>query len=430
MNEHDNEQMIQEKMKKLLGELPKPELSEGKSRKFIARLYNIAGERKSIPEAFPVKRIASFSGAGAVLVTLILALNYYFSPLYPTVANVEGTVKIYRADKNVWVFAERPRIKLYKNDILKTFENSRADLVIPGVYHMRLKSSSEMRLCKSVSRGSRGDIGYALDKGAAFAYYDKKRKIGGELGIKTPQALATALGTDFMVESSPLLSRTWVGVMDGVVKVSGLEEMNAVLVRAGEKTIVHTGSAPQKPARLMEKELLNMEELYNIGVRPQVALLISTGPTRARELLAMPILYISSEKSGAFLKKIEKIVNEFNRAIKEGSKEKHIENIKRMEEIVNDYPNSKYDVQFLLFAGAYYEYAGEDGKAIATFERVVSSYPDSGLASIAQCAIGIIYEEKLKDIEKAKAAYKKVISNYPQSPEMEEAQAALGRLTR
>ena len=52
------------------------------------------------------------------------------------------------------------------------------------------------------------------------------------------------------------------------------------------------------------------------------------------------------------------------------------------------------------------------------------------LASLAQCAIGIIYEEKLKDNKKAGTAYRKVISDYPKSPEIEEAQAGLIRLSR
>ena len=116
--------------------------------------------------------------------------------------------------------------------------------------------------------------------------------------------------------------------------------------------------------------------------------------------------------------------------MREDSKEKHMESIKEFEAIVNNYPNPKYDVQFLLFIASYYKDLGEYQNAIAIFERIVRNYPHSSLTSIAQCAIGIIYEEKLKDNDRAKAAYLKVLSNYPQSPEAEEATAGLGRLTR
>ncbi|MFA4843122.1 MAG: tetratricopeptide repeat protein, partial [Candidatus Omnitrophota bacterium] len=160
----------------------------------------------------------------------------------------------------------------------------------------------------------------------------------------------------------------------------------------------------------------------------QVALLISTGPTRTRELLSATPLYISSKRSSILAEKFEPVANEINRAIRERSRERHIDGIRKLEEIVNKYPNPAYDVQFLLFIGAYYKYLGEYEMAIATFERVVNDYPNSSLASIAQCAIGIIYEEKLKDLERAKTAYQKVLSNYPQSPEVEEASAGLSRI--
>jgi tetratricopeptide (TPR) repeat protein len=161
-----------------------------------------------------------------------------------------------------------------------------------------------------------------------------------------------------------------------------------------------------------------------------VALLISTGPTRTRELLSVTPLYISAEKGGILPDTIRKAASQFNKAIKEHSEEMHLESIREFEELVNDHPNPKYDVQLLLFIGAYYEYLDEHLMAIETFDRVLMRYPRSGLASIAQCAIGIIYEEKLNDMAAAKEAYEKVISRYPRSAEVEEATAGLGRLSK
>ena len=88
-----------------------------------------------------------------------------------------------------------------------------------------------------------------------------------------------------------------------------------------------------------------------------------------------------------------------------------------LEEVVEKHPNPKYDVQFLLYIGAYYEYLSYHEEAIATFEKVLKKYPDSPLASIAQCAIGVIYEEGLKDAERANAAYEQTLQKYPNSLE-------------
>ena len=98
-------------------------------------------------------------------------------------------------------------------------------------------------------------------------------------------------------------------------------------------------------------------------------------------------------------------------------KKEHLESIKLLEKIVDEYPNAKYDVQFLLYIGAYYEYISEHEEAIKAFEKVLDKYPDSPLASMAQCAIGIIYKDKLHDPEKARAAFKAVLDRYPNSLE-------------
>ena len=434
MNDHDNEQIIEEEIKKRFGNPPKYKISDAKRKEFVARLYKTSEERKHIVELPIIAKALSFQGVSVMVATVLLVagFNYFFMPIYPAVSDIKGTVKIYRASKNEWIFPDKSNMRLAENDILKTFSDGQADLVVPNLYHIRLKNNSEIKLASAISRTVPRNISYVLNQGKVFTHYNKYRRMGKELVIETPQAVASALGTDFMVASTPIIDRTMVGVLDGTVRVSTLglakEDMGPVLVRAGERTTVKKGLLPSKPARLMEDDLLEMEELYNIGTRPQVALMISTGPTRTRELLSAMHLYISSDKPGILAEKFEPIARRINQAIKEKSKEKHIESITSLEEIVNNYPNPKYDIQFLLFIGAYYDYIGEDQKAIATMERVVRDYSRSPLASIAQCAIGIIYEEELKDLTKAKDAYKKVISDYPNSPEAEEASAGLNRL--
>ena len=88
-----------------------------------------------------------------------------------------------------------------------------------------------------------------------------------------------------------------------------------------------------------------------------------------------------------------------------------------LEKIVEEHPNPKYDVQFLLYVGAYYEYLAYHNEAIRTFEKILKEYPDSTLASLAQCAIGVIYEEKLGNADKANQIYKSVLTRFPNSLE-------------
>ena len=430
------EAVIQEKVRKLLQNPPQYSLSTVKRSELIGRLYRIEEERKSIIEYIPTFRIPPVYATVAATILVLFSYVYFLRPVYPALSQVKGTVKVYHAAKKEWMLVQDRTIRLSKNDIVKTFEDGEVDIVVPNVYHMRIKASSEIMLAKAHSRIMRGNIQYNLSKGKVFTYFGKSPRKDKTLEIETTEAIASVYGTDFMVQTMPDMQRTWIGVLDGVVKVTGrdiprLEALGkeSVFVKAGEKTIARKGRAPTAPRRLIENELMEMEELYRIGTKPQVALLISTGSARVRELLTITPLFISSERPGVLPEKVAQIARTFSQAIREGAKDKHVDSIRQFEDIVNQYPNPKYDVQFLLFIGAYYEYLDEHEKAIATFRRIIDDYPKSSLASIAQCAIGIIYEEKLNDPEKAKIAYEKIISNYPRSPEIEEAQSALNRLS-
>lgn len=424
-------------IKKILGVTPKPKFSDDERRDFINRLFKVTDEKESIVLYAPFR--VSFAIAGALATVLIFFFVYHslLSPLHPVLDGVKGTVKVYRARKNEWILAERKPLRLNKNDLVKTFKDGQADIIVANLYQLRLKKDSEISPSEIPLKATSGNIQYKLAKGKVFTYYKEKRIKKREFIIQTPQADITVVGTDFMVNIMPDTAKTWVGVLDGTVRVTGrhIVDMSkikdaTVFVEPGKKTIVCAGNPPTRPERLIEDELLDLEELYRIGTKPQVALLISTGKTRVRELLTFTLLYISSEKPGILPEKIIEIERNYREIVKNREKQRYLENIKQFEDIVNEYPNPKYDVQFILFIAAYYEYAGEHAKAIEVFQRVIDDYPESNLASIAQCAIGVIYEEKLADREEAKRAYQKVISNYPDSPEAEEAALGLDRLSR
>ena len=51
MNKKNDERLIQEKMRKLVADPPSYKLSDEKRRQFIAGLYDIAGERRSLRRA-------------------------------------------------------------------------------------------------------------------------------------------------------------------------------------------------------------------------------------------------------------------------------------------------------------------------------------------------------------------------------------------
>ncbi|MDD5439995.1 MAG: tetratricopeptide repeat protein [Candidatus Omnitrophica bacterium] len=445
-----------EDVKRLMQSLPQFTLPEAAVRSFMEALDKRPQPqpRPSVRRLFDravdyadaiVRRLAAIlpvpvpaaMGALVSVMAIVLVSAYLYLPQRPSLDDIKGVVKVFNAGKNEWMFA-KAGLKVGKDDIVKTFEDSSVTLSAGDMYAMCLKSDTELNVIELAARAKKKPIQYKASKGKVLIYFDKRAgKAGKKFRIETNEVAATVLGTDFMLQSVPEFQKTWLGVLDGVVKVTSLQapqgvsgEEASVIVRSQQKTEVSRGSVPLKPARLMEDEWMEMEELYAIGKKPQVALLISTERTRTRELLSIVPLFISDKKPSILPEKLKKVAVQFRKAVRDDTTAEHLKTIQELEDLIREYPNKNYNVQFLLFIGSYYYHIGRYEQAIAAFEEVLRDYPQSSLASIAQCAIGIIYEENLKDTAKARLAYQKILSIYPDTPEAEEAQAGLERLSR
>jgi TolA-binding protein len=371
----------------------------------------------------------------AIAAILLCAATYLFlAPKKPVVTNVSGTVKVFRGDGNSGEFVTKD-LKLNKGDVVKTFEEGSADIV-SGEYHLRLKGSTEIRLDTLNGKISNAPVEYTLKAGDLLAFYKKAMGNVKEFHIDTPQAAVSVLGTDFMVGMAPGTGDTWVGVMTGLVKVTGkemaggLNVQKEVLVKPGEKTVVGKGKAPGAPEKMLGEELMSMSELYGLGKRTKVALIISSGEGRTRELLASTSLYITDKADSKLSRDMKGIVSDLNKALKERSKEKYRENIDKFEKLISGNPDPEYEFQFLLFIGAYYSHIGDYEGAIRSFRKGIDKYPLSSLVSIARCAIGLISEEKLLRRDEAIAEYNAILLKYPGSPEAYEAARGIERLKK
>jgi cytochrome c-type biogenesis protein CcmH/NrfG len=298
---------------------------------------------------------------------------------------------------------------------------------------MRIKENAEIRVANLTRRRLHGVASFYVKQGGVLVDIETSFR-GSQFKILTPTAEAKALGTKFVVDVEDERSeKTWVGVLEGSVEVKSAYEppryamaKRSVVVQAGEKTEVAPDAVPRTPQRLMEREWQRMQELYRIGRKPQVALLVSTGIYRVRELLRPCPLYISDEEPRTIPPLLEEALNAINEALQNKDREKHREAIATLEKIVEEYPDPRYNPQFLLFIAAYYNYLGMYQEAIDVLEEVLRGYPESSLASLAQCAIGVIYEEGMHDTQKATEAYQKVLRDYPHSPETWMAKKELG----
>jgi len=291
---------------------------------------------------------------------------------------------------------------------------SKLDIVLSGKYAIRLKKNTTVKVASLTPRRGRGKAAFELIEGTMLVSVEKGFK-GSEFFVDTKEGSARALGTKFAVSASREEKITDVSVLEGKVEVEGGKEL--VLVKAGQKTEIPLGKSPLVPQRLVEREWLALEELYQIGKKPQVVLLVKNTPDRVRQLLAPCPIYITDEKPREIPKTLEEALVKIEEAIKTDDNQKHLEAIGLLERIVSERPEASYATPLTLYIGAYYSYAGEPKKAIETFKEFLAEYPDSPLASIAQAAIGVIYEENLGDEVNAKKAYSAVLNKYPNSLE-------------
>lgn len=373
--------------------------------------------------------------AAATFIIVISAGFYVYTiqPSCPVLTAKEGVIMVQGMKGTALKEAGRD-YKFRIGDIVTARKASQADIVLANKYAIRLKEGSSLRIAKLTPRLGNGRADFRLTEGKVLVSVEPGFK-GSQFIVDTKTATATALGTRFSVDVSRRdMSKTQVNVAQGKVKVASKYSPEniilaklAVTVDAGQKTQVLYDGVPAPPSRLLENEWEETDELYQIGRKPQVMLLLKNSTDRTSQLLAPCAIFISDEKPREIPALLEDAVLKTAEAIKTGDAVKHLESIKLLERIVKEYPNPKYDVQFMLYIGAYYEYLSYHKEAIKTFEKVLLEYPDSPLASMAQCAIGIIYDEKLDDARRAKRAYGLVLRKYPNSLETIWVEKRLGK---
>ncbi len=330
--------------------------------------------------------------------------------------------------------AAREGFRLAKGDTVDVAEGSFADIKQPGgKFTVRLKSGARMRLAKALPKYIRGTVSLDVEKGKALIIVNKNFMESRFL-VHTPEAQATVTGTSFIVNVSigpkPF---TQLGVLEGSVNIMSIfrpkEAFAAqnVTVAGGEMTEVKKGEVPSTPRQLLDSEWAEMAEFYKIGKKARVALLVSDGKNRVKELLRPCPIYISDVEPRTLSESLEETIRIIDEAIKTKDTAKHLEGIRRLEDVLAKYPNSDYEPQLALFIGSYYNYLGRPEDAIRSFRKVLDKYAGSSFASMAAYATGVVFETKLNDKDSARYYYVLLIQKYGDMPEAKNAKAKLGR---
>lgn len=151
----------------------------------------------------------------------------------------------------------KPPARFKQGELLATDENSNADLTFVGNIQVRVGSESKLRLSGSKLLGGEAfeEIVFDLNQGV-FAYKSDKLPASSSLVVKTPTAVASVRGTEFLLRYEN--GQTELLVQSGSVAIGPPGEEPETIVAPDQKAVVGADRQVAVVAQT-EAERLNVE---------------------------------------------------------------------------------------------------------------------------------------------------------------------------
>ncbi|NQT95911.1 MAG: FecR domain-containing protein [Candidatus Omnitrophica bacterium] len=403
-----------------------------------ARLWNwkeaIAGAGASLRESiiYPVPAVVKVAASLVLVVTVLFGVRYQSLQKVPYVEFMSGEIKIYRPSNQTWVMPT-PDMRLKPGDRIHAEDGAILNIASKERYKMRVKDKSLIVISKLESGLRNIDTDLSISYGNILVNTTKEFK-GSKMKLYTPACEAEVVGTAFMVRVFE--NRTWLGVLEGKVKIVSKvhplktkdEQRIATHVSSGQKARIRSYYYPTIPQLFTEKEWRSIQELYQLQESQQIMLLIGTGSNRIDNLLRAAPLYIPDIRKHDMPKNIQSLIGNIKDAIENDNTALVNQHSRELELLLEKGPGTRYNVELLMFIASHYHQTRNPQDAMRVFEQVLNEYPESQMAPLAQCAIATIYEKDLKEINKAERVYKQLLKAYPDSVDAIRAQEALSSL--
>jgi hypothetical protein len=105
----------------------------------------------------------------------------------------------------------------------------------------------------------------------------------GGFQVRTPSGVATALGTDFLLEQEQKKSNTKLVIFRGSVQFETVKAKNAVTVKDGESSAIKNQAGPTNPKMVAKEELASLDRETRLDVTAP-----NTNPPKAEPKRAAP----------------------------------------------------------------------------------------------------------------------------------------------
>ena len=420
-----------QKLGELLRQLPKETPRED----FDARFWKRFELEKDIPlprspwGSRPIMNPALALTAAGIL-SLLLVLRVAFPLDRPFVNIMHGNLSVTGHDRITHPLTTQYRLK--EGDQFKTNGSNWVVIELNKGYRIQINPNSDVAVINLKRHNLPGKTVLSLSKGQALISIGDEINRKYPLEIRTPNAFAKAMGTQFLVSSPSANDRqSKISVLRGVVQVGSVIQnrqiiKSSVFVSSGEQTIVADNLSPLKPQAMVEQSRLELEELFQFSKKNRVILLLSMSPQRTRELLRPCAIYIRLESKYNLARDLEAIAKSIEEASENLDIQQHLEAAQAFEKAIEDQAGLDR-VPVLLFIGAYYSYLKQYEEAVRIFENIALEYPNSYFSSLSLMAAAILYDEKLHSSVKAVSLAHEILKKYPQSYEAAEATSLINR---
>ena len=368
---------------------------------------------------YPVPAMAKMAVSFVVVLAVISGIHAQSVNKLPFAEFVAGDVKIYRAN-SAKPITPKINMRLKPGDRIHSREGAVLNILSRNRYKARVKDESIIVISRLASGLRNIDTDFSISQGNLLVNTTDRFK-GSRMRISTPSCNAEVVGTAFMVNVAD--NRTWLGVLEGKVKVTSkqhpLKVKDAVeataYVSSGQKVVVEPYKYATVPELFSETEWQNIQELYQLQESPRVILLIGTGPDRIEQLLRPAPVYIPNIGHRTVPKDIEKLIDTMIRSAGADDIGLLSESLYKLRQLIEKYPDLEYRVELLMFMASNYYYIKDYASSLEIFDYITNQHPDSPLASLALCAIATIYQNDIKDTAKAQTAYNYLLKVYPDS---------------
>ncbi len=178
---------------------------------------------------------------------LALFLCYLLSPLslaVPQAAQAAGqiTALIPTASRNG--AAAKLKDDVHWGDVVKTERSGRARVTLTDGSILSVGSNSELKIVQhdATAQQTQLELNYGKVRNRVVAL----TKPGAKYQVKTPNAVAGVVGTDFHISYNPQTGVTTINVYSGTVVVTGFGQ--TITVQAGQMvTVTQNGITPPQP---------------------------------------------------------------------------------------------------------------------------------------------------------------------------------------